>query len=525
MSEVIERIKADAQSRLVENRAEERENLMYFDHRVFEAGESLDLGVDKLEFERPTHIVFVDEAPGMNWAHPCHYLLYQADSGEFMERVDAKFPYYLSEGRPRTLEMFQSSRTIEEYQRKKEMRVALEPGKLSAWLEFEELPLAYLGKGDRYAVFYSGGSNCRHVNDMEFLYRTLIDVYGYDPGNIYVANYDGTLNWNPESWEPSAPCNYPVDGTPFRMPVHEQGNRAGFQNIMSTLAGRMGGNDCLLVHTNNHGGWDGSRSEGFMSAWGGWYYATDFAADLATLPNFRTLLVVMEPCHAGAFNSPIMLSSKASRTVVQAAVPWDEGSAGGWYFDPWAEMWISAMAGVRGDGSALVTSPDDNLDNLISAYEAFDYAIAIDNPVMDESSVDLSKDVFLHRCGIEMKLLKEDTDVVKPLSEVVEVKELRELIDVKRYKEEADVKPLKEEIKLPGEGVKPPKELAEEGGLPGALKAEAETGVMPAAEERLEGRLSRLEELMNKLEPFIDSQLRPDVDAAAYKGEEPKKGG
>jgi hypothetical protein len=66
---------------------------------------------------------------------------------------------------------------------------------------------------------------------------------------------------------------------------------------------------------------------------------------------------------------------------------------------PWAEMWISAMAGVRGDGSPLAVSPDDNLDTLISAWESYDYALSIDNPVMAESVHGVVKgQMFLCRC-------------------------------------------------------------------------------------------------------------------------------
>ena len=41
-------------------------------------------------------------------------------------------------------------------------------------------------------ILYSGMSNMRHLNDLEFCYRMLIDRYAFDPKNIYVLNYDGT---------------------------------------------------------------------------------------------------------------------------------------------------------------------------------------------------------------------------------------------------------------------------------------------------------------------------------------------
>ena len=471
--------------------------------------------LDKIEFERPTYVVFVDEAPGMNWSHTCHYLLYDADKGEFLKRIDAEFPYFM-EKNPKTLELFQTCRTVEGYKRKKQIKVPLEPAKLSTWRKFGKLPFHFSKKGRRYAIFYSGHSNCRHVNDMEFLYRTLIDVYGYDPNDIYVLNYDGTLNWNPESWEPSAPCNYPVDGTPFRMSVNGQGNRTGFQNVINDLADRIGPHDCLLIHTNNHGGWDSTQNEGLMSGWGGGYYANDFASDLALLPKFNTLLAMMEPCHSGAFNNPILLSSPADRTVVQAACPWNEGSAGGWPFDPWAEMWISSMAGVRGDGSALSVSADDNLDTLISAFEAFDYAIAIDNPVMNESSTNLSKNVFLSKCDVTIKFLKE----LKEPKEFKEFKEIKEYAkEFKEIKEHIKEIPEAKDFTIEHKGIK---ENIEHGGEKYMEVPEFHTTPDIGHEIgslEIETRIERLEALIDKLTPFIESKLRPDLEDSAYKEE------
>ena len=91
-----------------------------------------------------------------------------------------------------------------------------------------------------------------------------------------------------------------------------------------------------------------------------------------------------------------MLAKKpADRMVLQAAVPWNKSSAGGWFFDPWAEMWIAAMSGVRGSGSALATSPDDDQNERVSSFESYDFALGIDDPVMGESSAGISKQVYL----------------------------------------------------------------------------------------------------------------------------------
>lgn len=545
MPDIISKIKKDAEKREVTNDRGPFSPIMYVDHDTFKKGDQLDLITNKIKFKKKSHIVFVDEQPGTNWSHKCHYLVYDATTGAFIERVDAEFPPTMTRKSNKPMELFRSNATIGGFKRKKKLTIPLEPAKLSSWRKFDKLPLAYKVTGKRYCIMYSGHSNCRHVNDMEFLFRTLVDVYGYDPADIYICNYDGTINWNAEAWEPAAPCNYPVDGTPFRMHVNAEGNRTGFQDVISELAPKITKYDCVLLHTNNHGGWNNATNEGFMSGWGGAYYANDFANDLAQLPNFRTLLAFMEPCHAGAFNQPIMNNSPASRTVVQAAVPWDENSAGGWFFDPWAEMWISAMAGVRGDGSALATSPDDNLDNKISAFEAFDYAIAIDNPVMDESSPDLSKNIFLSKCSTLVKHPKE----FKEIKEKKEIKEPKELKEKKEYKEKElkEKKEFKEKEVKEKKEFKEPKELKEkkeykekelkekkEFKEPKELKEYAEEKKLFEHEPKMREdypvdhlefdkkelallkRIERIEHLLENLKPFIDGSDRPNLDDAPY---------
>jgi hypothetical protein len=273
-----------------------------------------------------------------------------------------------------------------------------------------------------------------------------------------------------------------------------RGDRAGFQGVISDLQSRIGSRDCLLIHTNNHGWYDGNG--GFLSAYGGIYYASDFAADLATLPQFKTLLVFMEQCASGSFAQPILNNSPATNTVFQAAVPGDQSSIGGWPFDPWAEMWISAMAGVRGDGSALAISPDDDLNTLISAWEAYDYASHIDNPVMSESSAGLSHNVYLCRCRTRAKLLKE----WKEPKEWKELKEWKEPKEWKEWKEWAEPKEL-----LEPKQVMEPKHALE--GPQIQVPFEELREIYIEVDERIE----RLEQAVDKLTPFIDVEQRPDV--------------
>jgi hypothetical protein len=494
-NEILERIKKAAQEKVLSNNDGNKDFSLFIDRRVMKKGELLNIVTEQIKFDQPTTVVFVDDEPGKNFGHRCHYLLYNADSGEFIRKVPANFPYFMHKT-PETLEMVSASKTTEKFARKKKSRIRLDFAKLSSYTKIAPFPLKYWVRGRRYAILYSGASNGRHVNDLEFLYRTLIDVYGYDPADIYVLNYDGTVNYTPAVWSPTAsepPVSHGFgpDGSAYRLVVNDQGNRTGFQNIINDLKTRIGPYDCLLIHTNNHGWYD--NNGGFMSAYGGKYYATDFASDLAQLPHFKTLLVVMEQCASGSFATPVMDKSPAANTVFQSAVPGDESSAGGWPFDPWAEMWISAMAGVRGDGSALAISPDDDLNSLVSAWEAYDYALAIDNPRMSESSLNLSRNVYLCRCKTTFKLRKE-------------------------WKVWGEYKVAME----PKLAMEPKMAMEPKQGFEG-LEYERPIEEMRSEFEELDQRIERLEKAVNKVTPFINKERRPQTRAAASKAKEQKE--
>lgn len=507
MEEIFEEIKRDAETRVLSNNDSNQDFLLYLDRKVMQKGESVDIVTEQIKFERPSYLVFVDDEPGKNFGHRCHFLLYEADTGKFMRKIPAKFPHFM-QSKSDTLELIRGSETTDRFSRKKKLRIALEPGKLSAYLKIAPFPLKFSVRGRRYAILFSGSSNGRHVNDLEFLYRTLIDVYGYDANDIYVLNYDGTINYNKLSWETSPAAGFAPDGSPWRMVVNGQGNRAGFQSVINDLKLRIRPWDCLLIHTNNHGWYDGSG--GYLCSYsGGNYYASDFAADLAMLPQFKSLLVFMEQCAAGSFATPILSSSPASDTVFQAAVPGDESSAGGWPFDPWAEMWISAMSGVRGDGTPLVISPDDDLNNRISAWEAYDYAIAIDNPVMSESSAGLSNNVYLCRCLTTLKPIKEwkEHKEIKETKEIKEIKEPKELKEVKEPKEIKEV--LEPKRVLEQKELLEPKRVRETKQVYEGPEVEIPIEDYHTVQDELSDRIERLEKAVEKLTPFIQAEQRP----------------
>lgn len=393
--EVENKIKDGSLNYLRNTNAERNVNLFLYNN-VLNTGEKLKT------FEKPfdqeinipvnTAFVLADLAPQYNWAHPCQWWLHYADTGELYARINASLP------------------PIHFIQHSERSKLFHAPVKLidtkvrrNNW----ETPIKFRSnilsnhKGERYAILFSGGSNNRHVNDIEFLYRTLIDKYGFNPANIYVLNHDGTINYN---GEPQPVKNWPGDKTPYKMKVTGQGSRAAFQKTIATLTTKIQSDDLLFIHTNDHGAGPGDGVNDYCLVTydpNGWipYYAQDFVLDLKILPPFAELMVMMEQCRSGGFILPLTSHSPASKTHVATAVQASDRSLGGDDFDPFAEDWIAGVAGHYPNGDGLAQPVDTNHDGLISATEAFTYANAVhhagDTPTSSETPHGAGDSFFL----------------------------------------------------------------------------------------------------------------------------------
>jgi hypothetical protein len=373
---IFERVQNNARRRM-SWRTANKTNL-FIQSEVLAKGHVIHARHQRIPLEQDTVMVFADDAPGYNWSHPCRYLLHNAENGELYKEVSATFPPYLI-NEPETYKAFHQP--------------LVHRDDVLLWRARPELRFAWrYPVGDRYAVLFSGGSNRRHVNDLEFLYRTLVDVYGFPTGHIYVLNYDGTLDCSP-----SLAANWPGDGTAYRMPVNGRGTKAELEGVLNDLKSRLKSDDLLLIHTNNHGGHDGTESylcgydsPGVVAADD--YMASDFATKLGELPRFRCLVVMMEQCHSGGFNAPIIASSTADRTSVASACGELVSSWGCGDFDCFARDWIAAINSADPWGAALASNPDTDGNGCISASEAYNYADAIhdprDSPVFNATPAD-----------------------------------------------------------------------------------------------------------------------------------------
>lgn len=307
--------------------------------------------------------MFVDEEPLANWAHDCHYLLHDADSGQLYQEVKASFPPYLVNP-PDTFKAYHTP------------VVAQNPLRKTWSLDLEVVFPWRIREGIRYAILFSGASNNRHTNDLEYLYRQLVDRFYFDEDNIAVLNYDSTINYS--GW-PQPVTNWPGDGTAYTMLVQDAGTKQALEDAIDALKPKLKKDDLLLIHTNNHGGHDGTES--YLCTYSGPdYTASDFASKLGELPAFADLIVMMEQCHSGGFNDEVIESSSAERTTFASACTEGKNSIGGADFDPFARDWIAAFAGADPYGTALASDPDYDSSGKISTREAFAYADDVHDP-------------------------------------------------------------------------------------------------------------------------------------------------
>jgi hypothetical protein len=336
---------------------------------VYAQGRVFNLVDSKMVVREAAALVFIDRNPGANWGHPCTYQFYDPATGALLYEEDAFFPPNLAGGT-----------TLTEFHRPGALAIraataAVSPVAAELLVPLPPQPVVSSAIEQRYAILWTSQiSDRRHVEDLEFMWRALVNVYGFTPANIHVLCYNGTLgsvDYNPLG-------NWAGNNTPYQMQVNAAATVANLQAVVNTLAGKLKPKDMLLVHTNNHGAPSGMCVDDSSVV-----TPNQFATMIAGLPNYRTLIVTMEQCYSGAFQGPVLQTSTATNTVFASAVPANLESAGAAHFDPWAEDLIAALNGTMPSGAALANKPTSNFDGLISIKGACDWAKLTDTGTGD----------------------------------------------------------------------------------------------------------------------------------------------
>lgn len=116
----------------------------------------------------PQTLVLVDKKPLANWGHDCEYQMYNSDTGEYIETIKAQFP---------PASFITNNDDYEPVGNLVRYDPDPDEGKIRI-NSIPELNAISNATGKRYALLFSGMSNNRHLNDLEYLYRTLIHVHG-----------------------------------------------------------------------------------------------------------------------------------------------------------------------------------------------------------------------------------------------------------------------------------------------------------------------------------------------------------
>lgn len=361
--EVAARIRLDAIARVGSH---ERDFDLYMSRTIRVQGETLGPEVQGITLDDASALVFVDQVPSANFGHACQYLLYEPEMGRFRRAVRARFPPYARDI-PRDFELvhqhaYRQSEPLCEQGMQRVESLSIAPA------------AAY---SNRYAILFSGLPYLRHVNELELCYRTLIQTYEFDPANIFVLLFNGTLRTVrgpvPPLW-PGTP-----GGSPYQLEgkVNDAGTLTALAELFAPGTLPLQPNDLLFIHMTGDGDCDSDGA--FINACDGVYRAKQMAADLQGLPAHRALLVLMEQCSSGGFADAVVANAPAEVSTIAAAAKNGQESYCSQdppYWNYFAAEWLSAHAGVdvmSGAPVKLVTPPA-----LVDADTAYAYAVKSD---------------------------------------------------------------------------------------------------------------------------------------------------
>jgi len=219
----------------------------------------------------------------------------------------------------------------------------------------------------------------RHINGLEFCYRTLVYRLGFARENIHVLSYDRSLRSSREAGEVAPLAVWPGDQTPYRLQVTGEGSRTAFQSALETIGSKLGPDDQLFINTTgsggNHGSGRGPDLIVFPNAHR--YRCRDFCADLATLPPHRSLVVLMAQCFSGGFNEAVLDASPAASTFIASAAGETNPSftlPNDLNWDSFQRNFIAALGGYDVDGVALSGTHRHGTRRWVTVGEAFECA-------------------------------------------------------------------------------------------------------------------------------------------------------
>lgn len=309
------------------------------------------------------YLILIDDVAGANWEHPCRWV-FVAYSGDMEIIPMTTPPDYL----PRmTLEYCSIS------------DMAMDRSSIIDTF----VPNPHSSKAENCkALLISGGANSgnnhiRYYGDIQFIYLTLTQDYGYTNDDIIICFADG-LNPAPDQ-SGGANSNPDLDGNGTD-DFDYDATHGSVTTALTELAALSGPEDHVLIFTTDHGGTNGGWNC-YLNLWNSEVLNDDEFDTFIDNINSASLHVVMEQCYSGAFEDEVIPTTGGQPRTFASAARYDHYSyAGATYpdYDEWAYYWTAAMHGALPGGGSLPGNPDYNSDGYVSYPEAWDFAFTYD---------------------------------------------------------------------------------------------------------------------------------------------------
>lgn len=348
---------------------------IYSGHRILSEGETVLSWHDEVTVPFDSWLVLVDDMAYANWEHPCRWVFVAQDGT--MEVVELTTPPELMPRMTMEYTCLPDHGTVDVRSR------------LLDW--FEPNPMVTDVENCK-ALIVSGGANSgnnhiRYYGDVQFLYLTLTQDYGYTNDDIIICFADGLDPSPDQSGGQNSDPDLDGDGIDD---FDYDATLGSVNNAMAEMAALAGPDDHVLYYCTDHGG-NGklvdSPPEVYLNLWNSQTLDDDVFDTFIDTFDCASLHVIMEQCFSGGFmNEVCPAPGQEPRTFGSAANAYESSWAGATYpdYDEWVYWWTGAHHGSvppGGDypGGPLPWDPDANSDGYVDYGEAWDCAYAWDS--------------------------------------------------------------------------------------------------------------------------------------------------
>jgi hypothetical protein len=338
---------------------------------MLSGGESLMSWHEEIAVPFDAWLVLIDDMALANWEHPCRWVFVASDGSMEIVRLNTP-PVAL----PR-MSVEHSSLPEHSFLDRRQQ--------LIDWF----VPNPQGNDADNCkALLVSGGANAgnnhvRYYGDIQFIYLTLTQDYGYTNDDIIICFADGLDPAPDQSGGANSDPDLDGDGIDD---FDYDATLGSVCNAMAEMATLAGPDDHVLYYTTDHGGSSGGW-EVYLNLWNSQTLDDDTFDTFIDTFGCASLHATMEQCYSGGFEDEMIPTTGGQPRSFNSAANHTELSwAGATYpdYDEYVYWWTGAMHGSVPPGGSypggpLPYDPDINGDSYVDYAEAYDAALTWDS--------------------------------------------------------------------------------------------------------------------------------------------------